>query len=204
MKQKCQADKISGIYKIINKINGKYYVGRSDNILGTSGRWKEHINRLNSNKHDNSYLQNAWNKYGSDKFDFVIVEKIDDSQKLLETEQKHLDAIKNDRRNLCYNLSFSANGGGFIGHKHLEESKKKTSEKLKGRPSPNKGPNLKLKGDKNPKYDHMVYVFKNIKTNKSFVGSRYDFCKKFNLERTGINKLATGLRKSSNNWIISY
>lgn len=26
--------KISGIYKIINKINGKYYVGSSDNILG--------------------------------------------------------------------------------------------------------------------------------------------------------------------------
>ena len=42
--------KVSGIYKIINKVNGKYYVGSSNDILGAGGRWKEHINGLNLTK----------------------------------------------------------------------------------------------------------------------------------------------------------
>lgn len=201
MNTNCQASKISGIYKIINKINGKYYIGRSDNILGTSGRWREHINRLDAKKHVNNYLQNAWNKYGKDNFDFVIVEEVE-KEKLIETEQEHLNEIKDDRRNLCYNLSFSANGGGFLGHQHSEKSKKQTSEKLKGRPSPNRGPNSKLKGDKNPKCDKTIYTFKNLKTNETFVGKRYELCEKFNLERSGVNKLVLGIYKAANGWII--
>ena len=123
---------VSGIYKIVNKINGKYYLGSSDNILGTAGRWKEHINGLNAGRHENSYLQRAWNKYGECSFEFIIIKKVPKS-KLFLVEQKYLDKIKSDRRNLCYNLSFVAVGGGFAGHKHSEKSRKKTSEKLIGR-----------------------------------------------------------------------
>ena len=52
---------ISGIYCIENGINHKKYIGQSKNILY---RWKKHISALNSNTHDNSYLQSSWNKYG--------------------------------------------------------------------------------------------------------------------------------------------
>jgi hypothetical protein len=55
--------KISGIYKIINKINNKYYVG--------------------SSKHINPHLQNAWNKYGQNNFDFVITEECSSNKKVL-------------------------------------------------------------------------------------------------------------------------
>ena len=156
---------VSGIYKIINKINGKYYVGSSDNILGTTGRWKEHINGLKNNRHDNKYLQNAWNKYGESNFEFIIIEEIP-KEKLFEIEQKYLDKLKLNRRNLCYNLSFNATGGGFLGHRHSMESRRKISEKLKGKPSPTKG--LKqsqeqinhrvvnyLIGDKNARWKHV-------------------------------------------------
>ena len=40
--------KISGIYKIINKVNGKYYVGSAKNIRG---RWNGHKHLLNRNIH---------------------------------------------------------------------------------------------------------------------------------------------------------
>ena len=201
MNTECQASKISGIYKITNKINGKYYIGRSDNILGTAGRWKEHINRLDANNHVNNYLQNAWNKYGKDNFDFTIIEETA-KEKLIEAEQKHLNEIKDDRRNLCYNLSFSAEGGGFTGHKHSEKSKKQTSEKLKGRPSPNRGPNPNLKGDKNAKCDKTIYTFRNLKTGEIFAGKRYELCEKFNLGRSAINKLILGIHKTSNGWTV--
>ena len=52
---------ISGIYCIENIVTGHKYIGQSKNIYR---RWKKHINALNMNSHDNSYLQNSWNKYG--------------------------------------------------------------------------------------------------------------------------------------------
>jgi len=50
--------KISGIYKIINKIDGKYYVGSSQDI---NKRWNSHLNKLNKNNHINIHLQRKSN-----------------------------------------------------------------------------------------------------------------------------------------------
>ena len=61
--------KISGIYKIVNKVNGKYYVGRSKNITGShNGRWYHHTHKLKYNSHNNKHLQSAWNKSSLDNF----------------------------------------------------------------------------------------------------------------------------------------
>lgn len=62
----------SGIYLIMNQINGKGYVGQAVNI---EERWKQHKYRLNGQYHGNKHLQNAWNKYGKDNFVFIILEK---------------------------------------------------------------------------------------------------------------------------------
>lgn len=138
MNTNCQAStKVSGIYKITNKINSKYYIGSSDNITGKGGRWYEHTNDLKADRHINSYLQRSWNKYGESAFDFSVLEEVPKPD-LLKKEQEYLDEAKKDGKQ-CYNLTFLAAGGGFIGHKHTEESKRKTSEKLKGRTSPMKG-----------------------------------------------------------------
>src|SRR3989304_1436717 len=72
LKDITKGKKISGIYKIINKTNGKYYVGSSNDIIG---RWFTHKSQLNRNNHCNPHLQRAWNKYGKDNFEFIIVEE---------------------------------------------------------------------------------------------------------------------------------
>lgn len=63
-----------GIYKIINQIDGKYYVGSSNNIEGN--RWPYHKYHLRKGDHYNNHLQNAWNKYGESCFEFVIVNEV--------------------------------------------------------------------------------------------------------------------------------
>jgi len=113
----------SGIYKIVNKVDGKYYVGSSKNIRK---RWVEHKRRLLNNDHHNDHLQNTFNKHGIDIFDFMLVELVDINN-LKRIEQKYLDIAKTEQ-DKCYNLNFESSGGDLSTY-----SKIKISNALKGR-----------------------------------------------------------------------
>lgn len=70
---------ICGIYKIINLINNKTYIGKSKDI---QRRWKEHkIDPFNTNNAMyNSLLYKDIRKYGLNNFEFQIVEECEESQ----------------------------------------------------------------------------------------------------------------------------
>lgn len=139
MKSQCNdTGKISGIYKIVNKVNGKYYVGSSNDIRK---RWNNHKSNLRRKNHKSPHLQSAWNKYGELNFDFVIVETCN-IDKLLIIEQKYLDTSILEK-NICYNTSYVAERP-MIGIKHSDETKSKISKAVnnyyqKGNTSWNKG-----------------------------------------------------------------
>lgn len=62
--------RVSGVYCIENMINHKTYIGSSKNIYQ---RLLKHFALLRHNKHENAYLQNAWNKYGESNFRWFIL-----------------------------------------------------------------------------------------------------------------------------------
>ena len=62
----------SGVYKIVNAVNGKVYIGSAVNM---KQRWQSHCRLLRHNIHTNSHLQSAWNKYGKANFEFAVVEE---------------------------------------------------------------------------------------------------------------------------------
>lgn len=84
-----QEFKFSGVYCILNTQNGKKYVGSSKNIYS---RWQKHRSTLRHNYHHSPHLQNAWNKYGEDKFHFFVLERCDED-KLIEREQFYVDNL---------------------------------------------------------------------------------------------------------------
>jgi group I intron endonuclease len=139
MKSQCNdTGKISGIYKIVNKVNSKYYVGSSNNILK---RWNNHKSNLRRKIHKSPHLQSAWNKYGELNFDFIIVENCD-IDKLLIIEQKYLD-VSILEKNICYNTLYMAERP-MTGIKHSDKTKNKISKSVnnyyqKGYSSWNKG-----------------------------------------------------------------
>lgn len=77
---------MSGIYQIRNIINNKIYVGST---VCFKNRWAVHLFLLDRNKHGNSHLQSAWNKYGKDNFIFEILEEEVSSIRKLWAEGKY-------------------------------------------------------------------------------------------------------------------
>ena len=78
-----------GVYSIVNKLNNKQYIGSTSESFRK--RWNLHKYHLRNNKHKNSHLQYSWNKYGEENFEFIILEKCDDKNKVLEIEQLYID-----------------------------------------------------------------------------------------------------------------
>jgi len=75
-----------GIYKIINNINKKVYIGQSSNI---EKRWQEHISTSQHEtyyNHTRSLLYPAIKKYGINNFSFEIIEEC----KLFELDEKEI------------------------------------------------------------------------------------------------------------------
>jgi group I intron endonuclease len=121
---------VSGIYKIINKINNKYYLGSSKDIYK---RYKNHLYNLKIQKHHCIHLQNAYNKYGKNNFYLEIVSVIPFSDKLEEelklVEQSLLDDLDYSK---VYNVSASASGGDLISkHPNKEEIINKRNNKFR-------------------------------------------------------------------------
>ena len=191
-------EKSSGIYKITNKINGKYYIGSASIICN---RWWIHISKLRKNYHPNTHLQNAWNKYGEKNFEFSIIETVP-KEKLIEVEQKHLDNIE---QNKCYNTSMIA---GKI--EMTDEVKTKISNSSKKPKSKEHSKNIGLSkvgvftGNKNPSFDKTIHHFKHLLTNEEFIGTRYEFYTKYDLksQMSHISQLLHGKRKSVKGWIL--
>ncbi len=243
--------KISGIYKIINKVNGKYYVGSAKNVRD---RWAGHKHCLNKNIHKNSHLQSSWKKYGSNNFEFLLIKEVELNILLIE-EQKYLNIAKSEQ-DKCYNKSFLADRIEMTpkvidkiresnrrriwseesllklskihkGQKHTEKTKQLLSRLLKGRKISDetklkigKSMKGKLLGNKHPFYgthrsketvermrngkkDKTIYTFKNIKTNESFTGIKYDFIKKFNIHKSNVYRLVSREIKQIRGWILN-
>lgn len=92
------------IYQIINQVNGHSYIGQTNNFLR---RQEQHKNDLKRGKHDNPYLQKAYNKYGPEVFIFKILHEEEcDQERLNQLEEEYI--AKYD----TYENGYNCNRGG--------------------------------------------------------------------------------------------
>ena len=92
-----------GIYKIINIVNNKFYVGSAVDLKRRKTR---HFSELRNDKHNNRHLQAAWNKYGEQVFVFVVIEEVASDADLLAAENVWLHAHVGEE--YCYNIGIDA------------------------------------------------------------------------------------------------
>lgn len=113
----------AGVYQILNKVNGKRYVGSSVDV---SKRWREHRNSLHRGEHANLHLQRAWALY-TGQFAFSVLEYVPEPERLTEREQHYIDTLRPE-----YNIAPVA--GSTLGKACAENTKAKISLALTGRP----------------------------------------------------------------------
>lgn len=119
---------VAGVYSITCKVNGRQYIGSSDDI---PSRWRVHRARLNSGKHPAKLLLEDWRQYGTDKFTFAIIYRIPQvmvEDELIALEQKYLDQLQP-----VYNVNKTA--GDSTGFKHSEDAKRKMREAKRRQPN---------------------------------------------------------------------
>ena len=105
-----------GVYRWINNLNGKTYVGSSNNL---SVRFYTYYS-LRSLAKSNRPMERALLKYGFSNFSLEILEYCN-LDNLLEREQYYLDKLNSD-----YNIVEKA--VSTLGYKHTEESIKKMKD----------------------------------------------------------------------------
>lgn len=76
---------MQGIYAIRHIATGRSYIGSSVNI---ARRWKEHRMRLANGQHPALHLLRAWRAYGSEAFEFLMLEECDVATELIRIERE--------------------------------------------------------------------------------------------------------------------
>jgi group I intron endonuclease len=118
--------RISGIYKIVNIKNDKFYIGSAVDI---NRRWKCHRRCLKNGNHENIHLQRAYNKYGEESFVYEIVEKTPD---ILLREQHYLDMLKPWDFTIGYNIGKQSSGGdNLTNHPNRKDIVKRITQTIR-------------------------------------------------------------------------
>ncbi len=139
---------MQGVYKIVNEVNGKYYVGSSNSARE---RWKTHKILLGKGEHGNSFLQNAFNKYGEESFTFEFAEEVLEGERArLDREQVYLD--EGFALGILYNIARKADcPPSQEGKSKSEEHKANLSKSLMGH-EVSEETRAKLSGENNSNY----------------------------------------------------
>ena len=112
-----------GIYKIRNKVTGQSYVGQSQHV---KKRIHEHFRLLNKGCHINPILQNSYNKYGKNAFDWSLEIECALADDLDDFENEFLQGRAHFDEPCVFNISDVAKVP-MRGKKHTKETKEKIS-----------------------------------------------------------------------------
>ena len=90
-------DILKGIYLWTNLINGKKYVGKSEDIAARKRGYRKEVN-----KGSDRYIIKALRKYGFENFSFEVIEEVENN--ILEREQYWMDFYQTLDKNKGYNV----------------------------------------------------------------------------------------------------
>lgn len=200
------------IYRITNKINGKFYIGQTAN---PKRRWNEHIavTKAGKEKSKNKYLviNAAIAKHGINNFTFEIIDQTEQESLIDNLEICWIGQFKDSGLEL-----YNADSGGKVlrginhhmyGKKHSNKTKKLIGETSKGRECFWKGKHLSKKttdkisdtrktnkvaaGEKNPAAKLTLVRVEEIRSLTPIMKYK-DIAAKYNVSKSTIQRIKAG------------
>lgn len=125
------------IYKIVNNINGKIYIGQTIQTL--EKRWKSHCSKGGSL----SYIKRAIFKYGQNNFSIFEIDRAFSLEELNDKEIYWIEYYKSTDKSIGYNIRVGGNNSkmseeskeklrrSHLGKKHSVETRRKLCEMRK-------------------------------------------------------------------------
>ncbi len=195
------------LYLIFNTINGKLYVGITNN---PRERWKRHKSDAKSKKRYAVHC--AINKYGADKFAFKVIEELETKEQANDREAEWIKFLKEN----SYQVYNETDGGdGVTGTKWTEERKRRMSRLNSGEGNPMHG--VQLFGKANGNYgnsmkSHVKEALLKVRAKITkeqvkeicdlFATGKYkqaELCRIFSLSAAQISRIVNGKRWSIQN-----
>ena len=161
--------KISGIYKLTNRLNGKIYIGKT---VDYERRMNEYRNRKSTEKSSRYKIMKIIDKYGFENFDCELIHECDEDD-LDYYEMYYINYFKSYMKKYGYNSSHKKSDGkiglnrttkalmrkSHIGLKETSDTKRKKSNKI-----------IAIKDDK-------MYICDSGKLFGDFIGVSKDYVK---------------------------
>lgn len=176
---------LGGIYCLENTQNFRRYYGQSVNL---NKRRYTHFGDLKNNKHRNSYLQNAFNKYGESSFIFKVLIYCE-SFELQRYEQFFVDSDDS-----CYNICKECTST-TLGIKYTPEQKEKFIRLNSGKNNPMYG--KKHSSDTRAKMSKEAFAKNNMRGKKMSEADR----KRLSEISSGENNGRAKLTQEQVHWI---
>lgn len=117
------------IYKIVNKVNGKIYIGKT--ISTVEKRFKGHIKAYNrwisGGCKSRTGLYRAFLKYGIDNFEVFTIDQAETEEELNEKEIFWINSLNSRDRTVGYNIAEGGKGSWSSAHenwKNLDDGEK--------------------------------------------------------------------------------
>ena len=179
------------IYKIINQIDGKIYIGQT--IKTVQYRWKKHLIEAQSNRHGCKYLNSAIRKYGEKNFKVETLLQVGSREWLDYYETKFIEQFESTNPAIGYNICRGGQGNpnpnrkplseetkrkiglGNRGKTRSQEVRKAISRSLAGRtsslsPAGRKAIQEKMTGKNNPMFGKKVSAETRLKQSQTHTG----------------------------------
>ncbi len=193
------------VYKISFSNYRKIYIG-------SSTRWpyrkREHLYKLERNKHHNVYLQRAANKYGLGNIVIEPLEFCSNYESLLEREQFWIDSLRSTNKKYGFNLVKMVKHVGTVGYKYTKKQRKKMSIKIKERMS-NKSEREKLsmtvtsraiEGAYGGKFIPKTFILYSPAGKKTEIHNLCKFCRDNNLDKIKMQEVNSNRRVQYLGW----